>query len=352
MMEIKQKIAAFAELGKSLVALDQNSPNASADKEFWQKVIDQARVKNPWFTTDFTRKALANTGLSLSPDRLDKWIEPYAARINRAGESKTIGVVNAGNIPAVGFHDFLCVLFSGHRYLGKLSSSDPIILPALAEKLVETEPGFKGQFNFTQERLSGFDAVIATGSNNTSRYFEYYFGKYPHIIRKNRNGVAVLSGAETTNELRLLGRDVFLYYGMGCRNVSKLFVPIDYEFEPLIRAFEDYAFVVENHKYKNNYDYHKAIFLVNLEKHLDTGFLLLKEAALNASPLSVLHYEKYADLREVKEKISLEKELIQCVVGKKEMADEFIPFGTSQRPELWDYADGVDTMEFLLSLTN
>jgi hypothetical protein len=231
----------------------------------------------------------------------------------------------------------------------KLSSQDKQLIPYILDKLTEIEPGFKEQFEFI-ERLKDFDAVIATGSNNTSRYFEYYFSKVPHIIRKNRNSIAVLSGKESREELRALGHDIFDYYGLGCRNVSKFYIPKGYNFNTFFESIEDFKSVADHHKYNNNYDYNKSIFLVNMDKHLDNGFLLLKEDKRMASPLAVVYYEEYESIREVEKELLENKEGIQCIISSSDLSVNILPFGQSQRPGLWDYADGIDTMAFLRGL--
>ena len=238
-------------------------------------------------------------GESILNEKIEKWIKPYKAVIESIKIHKTVGVVNAGNVPAVGFHDFLCILMSGHKYFGKLSTDDEDILPELAQILINIEPGFKDLITFTTQRLSQFDAVIATGSNNTSRYFDYYFGKYPNIIRKNRNGIAILTGNETDDELHALGADIFSYFGMGCRNVSRLFVPTNYKFDRFFSAIGNYNSVRDSYKYQNNYDYYKSIYLVNGIAHLDNGFLLLTENSAISSPPSVLYYTEYNDPNEI-----------------------------------------------------
>jgi len=256
----------------------------------------------------------------------------------------------AGNIPAVGFHDFLSVLLAGHHLLAKLSSDDQYLLPDIAEILINIEPSFNDHITFTLEKIQDFDAVIATGSNNTSRYFNYYFGKYPHIIRKNRNAIAVLGGNESRDELNGLAEDIFTYFGLGCRNVSRLFVPKDYDFKAFYEGIEGFSDIGNHHKYVNNYDYNKSVFLVNMEPHFDNGFLILKENAAIASPVSVMHYERYENLDEVNSFVSRESESIQCVVSALTEVQGSIRPGSAQHPKLWDYADGVDTLRFLLNL--
>jgi hypothetical protein len=265
--------------------------------------------------------------------------------------SKKIGLILAGNIPLVGFHDVLCVLITGNHALIKASTQDARLIKYVLNRLVKIDAAFKEQYTFV-ERLENFDAIIATGSNNTSRYFEYYFSKVPNIIRKNRNSVAVLTGNETTEQLHNLGHDIFDYYGLGCRNVSKLLVPKDYDFVPFFEAIESYQPTINHHKYNNNYDYNKSIYLVNRDKHLDNGFLLVKEDERMVSPLAVVFQEPYEDIRAVEALLSRESEKIQCIVSTVPLnvSNQVVDFGQSQQPALWDYADGIDTMDFLTKL--
>jgi len=272
---------------------------------------------------------------------------------NESGNAKlkmrSIGLILAGNIPIVGFHDILCVLASGHKALIKLSSHDQKFIPYLLNKLIEIEPGFELQISYI-DRLKDFDAVIATGSNNTSRYFDYYFSKVPHIIRKNRNSVAILNGEESKEDLEALGHDIFDYFGLGCRNVSKLYVPKDYDFKEFFESIEEFKSVADHHKYNNNYDYNKSIFLVNLDKHFDNGFLLLKEDSRFVSPLAVLYYKEYQTIEQLGSELIKNEDLIQCIVSNSKLPLSTVAFGQSQCPGLMDYADGVDTMKFLREL--
>tara|TARA_R110002074_G_scaffold32501_3_gene90868 strand:- start:5057 stop:5827 length:771 start_codon:yes stop_codon:yes gene_type:complete len=255
----------------------------------------------------------------------------------------------AGNIPLVGFHDFLSVLISGHHVLVKQSSNDKHLLPYLAKYLEYAEPQFKGKIKFTEEKIENFDAVIATGSNNTARYFEYYFKNKPSIIRNNRNSVAVLTGNETSAELKNLSEDIFRYYGLGCRNVSKLFVPRGYKFETFFEAIYHWHPIVEKAKYANNYDYNKAVYLMSEFDMLENGFFMIKEDESYASPIATLFYEYYDDLSGLKETLEAKKEQIQCIVSNGFIKNE-IAFGATQKPQLWDYADDVDSIKFLSSI--
>jgi hypothetical protein len=329
----------FSTLGKNL----------SCPDEELNAIIKDEYHYNAWFTPENVQKAVEAIGLMLNKPDLLKWLDRYPLNPK---ESKTIGLVLAGNIPLVGFHDVLCTLITGNRAQIKASAQDARLIRAVLDRLTAIEPAFKEQYTFT-ERLANFDAVIATGSNNTSRYFEYYFGKVPHIIRKNRNSVAVLTGSETSEQLYKLGHDIFDYFGLGCRNVSKLFVPNDYDFEPFFKAIEPYHNIIHHHKYNNNYDYNKSIYLVNRDKHLDNGFLLLKEDKSMTSPLAVLFFEYYDNVADLDQKLKDGSANIQCIVTKTSPSGSWgaaVPFGQSQRPALWDYADGVDTMDFLTKL--
>ncbi len=349
MISYEKRMNAFILLGKFLAEeVKQDKPTENGSK--LSQIISKSSAHNPWFTENNIMHALSGIGESLKEDKMKTWLGPYAKDLKSPKQEKTIGVVMAGNIPLVGFHDFLCVLMSGNRFLGKLSSDDTILLPALANKLIEIEPEFNHYIEFENHLLHGFDAIIATGSNNTSRYFDYYFGKYPGIIRKNRNGAAVLTGKESTKDLEKLGEDVFLYFGMGCRNVSKLFVPKGYTFDRMFEAFEKYKYVGDNYKYNNNYEYYKSIYLINTEQHFDNGFLLLKEESRYASPPAVLYFEYYKDINDLIQRIKDDENLIQCVLSQAESFPEAVPFGKAQKPELWDYSDGVDTMKFLVEL--
>ncbi|CDF79157.1 acyl-CoA reductase [Formosa agariphila KMM 3901] len=255
----------------------------------------------------------------------------------------------AGNIPLVGFHDFISVLMSGHDVVVKQSSNDKHLLPYLAKYLEYVEPEFKSKINFVEGTLENFDAVIATGSDNTARYFEYYFKDKPSIIRKNRNSVAVLTGTETPEELEGLADDIFRYYGLGCRNVSKLYVPENYDFQGFFHAMYKWNHVINDHKYANNYDYNKAVYLMSEFEMLENGFLMIKEDKSFSSPIATVFYEYYNDVNELKTELISKKSDIQCIVSK-DFIDYEIVFGNTQSPDLWDYADNVDTMGFLLKI--
>jgi len=344
-MQLNQRISAFAELGKFLSKIE-NETEIEITIAF-EKMLQKAEAENGWFTVENIKFALNSWSEALSEENLQKWISNY--KIDET-KPKTIAIVMAGNIPLVGFHDFLSVLITGNKVLAKLSSNDKTLLPFLSEKLIEIEPEFKNYIEFTEDKLENFDAVIATGSNNTSKYFEYYFGKYPNIIRKNRNSVAVLSGNETEEELTQLADDIFQYFGLGCRNVSKLYVPENYNFEKFFKAMFSWKEIIHNHKYINNYDYNKAVYLMDSFPLLDNEFILLKEDKGFSSPISVVFYEEYSSFENLSNELKEQAENIQCIVSKAGIKNE-IPFGKAQNPELWEYADGVDTVAFLLKLT-
>ncbi|HAV54443.1 MAG TPA: acyl-CoA reductase [Aequorivita sp.] len=340
-MQLKQRINAFVELGAFLKQIASENPTSEA-KEIFQR----AEAENGWFTQENIQFALKSWGDALSEENLEQWISNYEIK---AINPKCVALIMAGNVPLVGFHDFLSVLVTGNKVQAKLSSNDKTLLPFLAEHLISVAPEFKEYIAFTEGRLQNFDAVIATGSNNTARYFEFYFGKYPHIIRKNRNSVAVLTGDETQKELTALADDIFRYFGLGCRNVSKIYIPENYDFEGFFKAMFSWKEIIHNHKYINNYDYNKAVYLIDSFPLLDNEFMLLKEDSGFSSPISVVFYEKYDSMEHLKKELQTQSENIQCIVSNSGLPNE-IPFGKAQAPALWDYADGVDTVDFLLKL--
>jgi hypothetical protein len=334
-----RRINAFIELGKYLT----DSKNHASLEE----LAVAANRKNNWFTVANVTAALGAIGNSfLDANQLNAWVQKYP----EAGTSKKVGAVLAGNIPAVGFHDVLSILISGHTLLAKTSSDDAVLLPRLLELLTKFEPGFADHIRFV-ERLNDADAFIATGSDNTARYFHYYFGEKPHVIRKNRTSVAVLSGDEYPNQLQALATDMLQYYGLGCRNVSKLYVPEDYEFSNLYQNMEGYTErCTMHHKYFNNYEYNRSVLLINRTPHLDNGFLMFTEQEALVSPISVIYYETYRDRAEVKDILTVRQDKIQCVVSCLPEIADAVPFGSTQKPSLYDYADGVDTMTCLSQL--
>ncbi len=352
-MRLEKRIEAFAQLGTFLSQFQTEGIVKNDDIELnetffepFNMQLNRASEFNGWFTKDNVLTAFYKWSKILKKNNLEAWTSNYNLTTE---EVKKIGVIMAGNIPLVGFHDFLVVLISGHDIIIKQSSSDSYFLPLIAKYLEYVEPDFKGKITFTEERLGDFDAVIATGSNNTARYFDYYFGKYPHIIRRNRNSAAVLNGKESQEDLKNLGEDIFRYFGLGCRSVSKLFVPEGYDFDNLFMAIYDYKSVLNYDKYVNNYDYNKAVYLMSQYKLLENGFLMLKEDESYASPIATIFFEYYKNEERLEEKLVKDKESIQCLVGKSDHIN-MIGFGETQNPQLWDYADDVDTLEFLQNL--
>ena len=309
----------------------------------------RAHARNPWFTVASVLSALKSIAKQmLAEEKLRPWAQKYGSTSGAA--PKKIGVVAAGNIPAVCFQDMLCVLMSQHDLLLKMSTDDSVLVNFLLQKLIEIEPEMAQRIEIA-ERLNAADAYIATGSDNTARYFEYYFAKKPHIIRKNRTSVGIVSGQETANELLLLGGDVLQYYGLGCRNVSKLFVPKDYNFVPFYDAIEPMSAVYANHyKYFNNYEYNKSVYLVNRQPHYDNNFLITTQSQNLVSPISVLFYDTYETVEELNAKIEVHADKIQCITSCEGWYGGSIPFGTAQEPSLTDYPDGIDTMAFLEAL--
>lgn len=352
-MSLDKKINAFVELGSFLAQYGSNYKNEKLthlNRKFYNDfeiLMNNQKPFNGWFTPENVALAVDAVTKMLTKESLEKWLNNYD--IKQHLTPKRVGVVMAGNIPLVGFHDFLSVLITGNILVAKTSKEDNLLIKKLAEILIEIEPSFKNHIEFT-ERLENFDAVIATGSNNTARYFEFYFGKYPNIIRKNRNSVAVLTGNETAADFVNLGKDIFQYFGLGCRNVSKLYVPKGYSFNLFFESILDgYKDVVNNNKYANNYDYNKAVYLLGNNQLLDNNFVMLKEDKSLSSPVAVLHYEYYNSIKELKITLEELKENIQCVVSNATELNTF-KLGQAQQPALWDYADSLDTIQFLLEL--
>ena len=340
-MKLQERLDILAELGHYL----RSGGDADLDA-----AIRQSSIENQWFTEENIRSALkAIAEQFLDRDKLVAWVEQYPMA-DPGYPEKTIALIMAGNIPLVGFHDWLCVFASGQRAKVKLSDKDKRLLPLLVQKMGQwrQDSWAYTEFLLENDRMKDFDAVIATGSNNTARYFEQYFGKYPHIIRRNRNSVAVLTGMETIAELYALGRDIFSYFGLGCRNVSKLYVPHGYQFDTLLETLHEYREMIHHNKYKDNFDYNFTLFIINNIPHKNNGCLLLKEDTSLQARIASVHYEYYDDLNDLDQLLASKKDEIQCVVGKVQLQQmPVLAFGQSQEPGLRDYADGVDVMEFL-----
>ena len=351
-MTLETKKSVFVELGKFLTQFSQNNtlknPAVLHNETFFDAFVDLIHLSqshNGWYTPEQVYFSIQSWAEALTDENLTQWLSVYDLEKNK---SKNVALILAGNIPLVGFHDVLSVLITGNNVLVKTSSNDQHLLPFLAKYIIAVEPKFASRITFVEGKLENFDAVIATGSNNTSRYFEYYFKDKPSIIRKSRNSVAVLSGNETKEQLAALGEDIFRYFGLGCRNVSKLFVPKDYSFVPFFEAIFEYQDVIHYEKYANNYDYNKAVFLMSNFKLLDNGFLTLKEDKSHASPISSVFYENYETVSELQKRLEAESEQIQCIVSDN-LIENSVDFGQTQKPALWNYADNIDTISFLLT---
>ena len=313
------------------------------DTSEWKAIKSKAAQENNWFIPEFIDHASRNIAQSfLKNDILENWANIYQLQATNS-EPRIVGIVMAGNIPLVGFHDFLCVFISGHKAVIKLSSKDRTLLKHLVGKLGEWDKEVKELVQFA-DLLKGCEVYIATGSNNSYRYFDYYFSKYPHIIRRNKTSVAVLNGKETKEELERLADDVYLYFGLGCRNITKIYVPVKYDFLPMLTAFKKYNYLADHHKFKNNYDYNLALHMLNKKYYMTNLSLLLIEESSIFSPIAQLNYEFYNNKKEFYSKLESMDD-IQCIIGK-----DFIPFGQAQNPPIDDYADGVNTMKFLTSL--
>lgn len=330
----EQRIQAFSQLGSFL----------ASDDAAIQAVLDRVERLNPWYTSRYVAQQFKAFGAQLTEANLNAWLADFPDQET----DKVVGLVLAGNLPLVGFHDILCVLITGFKAQIKTSSDDAGLTKFVLDKLVEIEPAFAARFAIV-DILKDFDLVIATGSNNSARYFEHYFGKKPHIIRKNRNSIAVLSGEETDEQLKALGHDIFDFFGLGCRSVSKVFIPENYDVAKFFEAVESFNWIKDHFKYNNNYDFNKSIYLINKNQHFDNGFLLLKEDESMASPLAVVHYERYSSLDQVETYINKHELDIQCITSAIDLnvGSPVFPLGSSQCPALDDYADGVNTLEFL-----
>jgi hypothetical protein len=352
MLQIEIK-SCFIELSKFLsqfsLNINQKKIGVKNNEEYFDAFADLillSQSHNGWFTPEQVHHSIASWTEALTEENLNEWLANYTITEE---SNKNIGIILAGNIPLVGFHDFLSVLITGNNVLVKTSSNDQHLIKFLAKYLISIDSRLQNKITFVEGKLEGFDAIIATGSNNTSRYFEYYFKKKPSIIRKNRNSVAVLNGKETTEDLIALGEDIFRYFGLGCRNVSKIFVPKGYEFKTFFEAIYEYKDVIFYERYANNYDYNKAVFLMSLYKLLDNEFLTLKEDTSYSSPISSVFYEYYDNIEDLKTRLENDAPQIQCVVSSN-LIENSIPFGQTQKPMLWDYADNIDTLDFLLNL--
>ncbi len=319
----------------------------AADTSLKEEVFNKAQAFNPWFTHAFIKEAITSiTDRFLVEEYCRLWLATYPA----SNESKKVAVIMAGNLPLVGFHDLFCVLMSGHQAVVKLSDKDAHLLPWVVEQWTHVVPSLAKSISYTS-RLEHFDAVIATGSNNSSRYFDYYFSAYPHILRRNRNGIAVLTGEESMDDLKQLAKDIFQYFGLGCRNVSKIYVPQGYDFKPWEEVVATWAYLSDHNKYKNNLEYNFALYIINSIPHINLGNIILKEDDAIASRIGSLHYSYYNSTATLQDDLHAKREEIQCVVSGSPIEGwDHVAFGESQLPALNQYADGVDTMAFLSTL--
>lgn len=334
-MTKRQRIDAFAALGAYLSELSAKTV----------PLFERVTTINPWYTIENIQVQLHSLSANLTKEKLEKWLAPYPD----LHTDKTVALILAGNIPLVGFHDILSALLLGFHVQIKPSSDDAGLTKFVLDELVAFDETFKNKISLV-ERLGSYDIIIATGSNNSARYFEYYFGSKPHIIRKNRNSIAVLHGRESLEQLHLLGHDILAFFGLGCRSISKIYAPVGYDFREFFETIETFKGIKDHFKYSNNYDYNKSIYLINGDAHLDNGFLLVKEDEKLASPLATVHVEYYDDRTSLEQKIEQHREATQCLVTEMDL-NVTIPtfaFGQSQSPALTDYADNINTLDFLV----
>jgi hypothetical protein len=329
-MHLQQRIDLMVELGRYMLS----------DSEDWSRAKEKAYRENSWFIPEFIDRATDQIAKAyLDRDKLQAWVKGYPLDIPQVSPL-TVGITMAGNIPLAGFHDFLSVFLAGQRQVIKPSSKDHTLIKKIVSHLQRLESETGALVGFA-DMLKGCDAYIATGSNQSARYFEYYFSKYPHIIRHNRTSVAILSGEESEHELESLSEDICLYFGLGCRNVTKIYVPHAYDFTPLLKTLERFKYLEHHNKYKNNFDYQLSLLILNNQYYMSNGFIILTENKTPYSPIGMLHFEYYSDHHPLVDELAVD-ERIQCIVGRG-----LLPFGTAQQPALEDYADGVNTLEFL-----
>ena len=348
MSNFKERLIAFSELG----TLFKENVDKKENKKFpeWDTVLEKTLIEshsyNSWFTIDNLKLSLKNWSNSLQENIISDWLSKYNIEDK---SSKKIAIIMAGNIPAVGFHDLLCSLLLNFDCIVKLSSEDRLLIPFIVKFLESRNEKLKNKVTFESEKLKDFDGVIATGNNNSHRYFDYYFSKYPNLLRKTRHSIAVLDGKESDNDLSELSNDIFNYFGLGCRSVSKVFIPYGYDLDLLFNAFFRHKEVVNHNKYVNNFDYNKAVYLMSKEKFIENGFIILKEESKLGSPIGCLFYEFYNDEKEITKLINNNSDSIQCVVSNINFNTN-IKFGQTQCPNISDYADNNDTIKFLLKI--
>lgn len=353
---MKERLAALEKWGRFMAQSYTGTPDPELAKihehfdQPWQQALREAELFNPWFTQENLRHALETWGATLSRPGLEAWVSQYPALQAKPQAPKTIAIIMAGNVPLVGMHDLLAVLVSPHHALIKPSSDDEKLWPVLLQILVALEPKFAPEIRLADGQIKQFDAVLATGSNNSARYFHYYFGKYPHIIRQNRSSVALLDGQESPEELQALGEDVFRYFGLGCRNVSKVYLPEGFDWDRLFGAFYDFQAVKDHNKYGNNYDYNRAIYLMENIPFMENGFFILREHSPLHAPVSVMHVAHYQDREAVLEELSEKRNEWQCLVSRQKLPLPTVNPGQTQQPGLMDYADEEDTLQFISAL--
>ena len=348
MSDFKERLIAFSELG----TLFKENVDKKENKKFpeWDTVLEKTLIEshsyNSWFTIDNLKLSLKNWSNSLQENIISDWLSKYNIEDK---SSKKIAIIMAGNIPAVGFHDLLCSLLLNFDCIVKLSSEDKLLIPFIVKFLESRNEKLKNKVTFESEKLKDFDGVIATGNNNSHRYFDYYFSKYPNLLRKTRHSIAVLDGKESDNDLSELSNDIFNYFGLGCRSVSKVFIPYGYDLDLLFNAFFRHKEVVNHNKYVNNFDYNKAVYLMSKEKFIENGFIILKEESKLGSPIGCLFYEFYNDKKEITKLINNNSDSIQCIVSNINFNTN-IKFGQTQCPNISEYADNNDTIKFLLKI--
>ena len=348
MVTLKKRINALNHLGKLFEELCNSKKNSKYD--FWikkfEKEIIVAHQYNNWFTKEYILLSLNQWSKELSKKNIISWIKEYNIK---DCSDKTVAIIMAGNLPLVGFHDLLCAILLNFNCIIKLSSNDKVLIPLIVDYLNTLIPSFKNKIKFVDKPLKNFDGVIATGSNSSFKHFEYYFKNYPRVLRKSRHSIAILNGKESKSDLKSLGNDIFNYFGMGCRSVSKIFVPTNYNFDLLFNALYDFRDIINHNKYANNYDYNKAVYLMGEQKFIENGFLLIKKDNNLGSPIACLFYENYNSISEIKKKVKSFEDSLQCVVSNIDIFSS-IKFGLSQYPKINNYADNVDTLKFLLKI--
>ena len=332
----------FSTLGRSV----ENALQSAYNNTLLDRAFEDSLRLNPLFTINMQHEALKIICKKfLNINCLHNWLTPYKELLFE--RESTVGIVMAGNLPLVGFHDFLVTMASGSRAQIKLSGKDRL-LPALFEMLCEINPYWRARVAFTEHLPENIDLLIATGGEEASKFFKSEYDEIPKIVRSSRSSIAILKGDETIDELRRLSDDIFLYYGMGCRSVSTLLVPFGYTFELLIEAFKNKENAITSEDYLSAYRYQKALAAMNKSGYSDGGFYILREHSSFPPPMGVLNVLTYRNVDQINEFIDSNKLHLQCVVNRK-FNNSNIEFGEAQYPSLDEYADGVNSLEFLLN---